>query len=245
MDETAKVLERVRKLLALAGSPDVHEAQNAAGQAARLMARHRITAAMLAEGCTEVGARLTNVVPERGDDVPEWRAVLLATVCTANHCVPVRLRGELGTRYGVVGRDDDARAVGYLHAYLARAVETAAEGHAHRDAEFQRSFRLGMVAAFVERLQRAERMARDTARREGVKAGGLGAVDRAIARVDSRIADAERAAEAMQAPGGGGRTVDVDSSGRGHRAGYQAGQHVPLDGRAGLAEAALGELGKG
>ena len=47
-EHVSKVAEKVRKLLALATSSNVHEAANAAAQAQKLMQEHKLTAADVA-----------------------------------------------------------------------------------------------------------------------------------------------------------------------------------------------------
>jgi hypothetical protein len=183
-----KVLDRVRKLLKLAESSNVHEAANAAARAQALMERHRIDAAALDDAEPESIGDYPDEPLESSRRIPRWKLGLAATVARLGGC-RVYLSGH-GDRRAVilVGRADDAAAVRLLYAHLCRELDrlTRKLGHG-RGRKWCTAFRLGAVATVVERLEQAQAEAHRAARaeaRQQVEAGDRGA----LARIEHGLA---------------------------------------------------------
>ena len=80
-----RIIERVRKLLALSNSSNEHEAALAAAHAQRLLAEHNLAMSELdvaEEGAGEVELQVARTVPK-------WLSSLFATVANAFDCFPI------------------------------------------------------------------------------------------------------------------------------------------------------------
>lgn len=191
-----KALDQIKKLFALASSPNEHEAAAAAAMAARLMEKHAITAAML-----DVPAADAPRVEDDPLDVQPrsttWRLRLAMAVAMAHGCyILVRgFQGEASRNLHLVGRADDTATARYVFAYLARAVEQLAKAQAGRGATWLNNYKLGVVDSIGLRLKAGQDAARREARAAAASDLATGAAtERAIARVDARSEDAKTAA---------------------------------------------------
>jgi hypothetical protein len=154
-DSTA--LERVRKLLALAGSPNVHEAASAAAMAQTLIERHRLERWLDAEE-----AAAADPIDD-GRDTPlevarrlrKWKVVLASTLAEANGCVAYTLKRGGDEAIVIVGRAADRAAVFELWGWLDKRVEWLSATHgAGRSRRWHEAFRVGAVDAVAERLRK-------------------------------------------------------------------------------------------
>lgn len=150
-----QVLERVRKLLALATSPNVHEAASAAAMAQALIARHRL------ESWLEAEAAVTTDPIEDGRDAPlevarkvrKWKVVLAGALAEANGCVSYTLRQGREEAIVLVGRAVDRAAVLELWSWLVKRIEWLSATHgAGESRQWHDAFRVGAAVAVGERL---------------------------------------------------------------------------------------------
>lgn len=215
-----QALDRVRKLLALATSPNVHEAASAAAQAQALIARHRLEDLLAAEGSVAhdpdpiVDARDTPLDVARRQR--PWKVALAAALAEANGCLVYTLETADGEALVLVGRGRDRAAVGALWPWLVKQIEwlsaTQGMGRARR---WHEAFRVGAVDAIAARLRATVSDAREAA--EGAEGPGLAVV--------ARVLEAERAAleryasEHLRLRPGRGLRVDAAAWRRGHAAG--------------------------
>jgi hypothetical protein len=181
--------ERIRKLLALADSPNEHEAALAAEKAQALMLRHGIELAAFA---VSSGERLG--VDERvlAGKVDPWRRILAAAVARSvgGRCVwepdgYQRCRGRIFF-YGPVGT---ARGIVELYCYLEAQlmVISAAATARRRDRRvhgrtWRTSFLLGAVGRVAERLDARRAEAAETTENGRALVLVTSAVDREIER---------------------------------------------------------------
>lgn len=191
------VIEKIKKLLALAQSSNANEAAVAAGLAAKLMAEHRIEQAML---CEDEPARVeeqieSNVLADRGKRMSRWASVLALHVARAHHCSVYYSGGTLT----IVGRRSDADAARYLYAFVAREIDRLARATGAGEGKtWANNFRLGAVSAVGRSLAAAAEAARREARQRAAASDTLGTgsalvrVDAALARIeahDARLAE--------------------------------------------------------
>lgn len=150
------IVERVRKLLALSTSPNVHEAAAAAAKAQELIERHRIDLALLeleaAGETTPVGVRQDVVYTFSGMRAFGWVLKLAQGIARANACrlwytsgyrlseVAVDARGkplrgpdgtlrrgrEVPAKIAGAGAPDDLKACAFLITYLVGEVDRLA-----------------------------------------------------------------------------------------------------------------------
>jgi hypothetical protein len=174
---TDKLLDRVIKLLALAESPNVHEAAAAAGRAQALITRHKL------EGLLEARERAEELLSDGQAEpldvarkIRKWKVVLAAGLARANGCEAYTVTvGRREQHLCVAGRPADQAAVAALWGWLVKRLEWLSATHgAGEDREWHESFRIGAADTIVERLeavQATERMALVDAVRAGGPAG--------------------------------------------------------------------------
>lgn len=187
-----KALDRVRKLLALATSPDVHEAATAAAQAQALITRHRLEAWLDAE---RDAADDPDPIADARDEPLDvarkqrpWKLVLASALAEVNGCLAYTLELNTGQAIVLVGRARDRAAVAALWAWLVRRIEWLSATHGEgRPRRWHEAFRVGAVDAISRRLRES-----DAAVHDGSEGAALAIVDRAI---EARRAALERFAD--------------------------------------------------
>lgn len=164
MTSPPPALARVRKLLALATSPNPHEAALAAARAQALIEAHRLQAWLEAERRVEEDP--DPIVDARDEPLEvarrlrKWKVVLAATLAEANDCIAYTL--ELGRERSIVlvGRGRDREAVAELWGWLVKRIEWLSATHgAGRDRAWHEAFRIGVVDAIAERLRQGSEQA--------------------------------------------------------------------------------------
>lgn len=98
-----RVIEKVRKLLALSSSNNQHEAALAAAHAQRLLAEHNLSMSELEvqeEGAGEVAIEVAKTVPK-------WLSSLFATVANGFDCFPIVTTSESCSRLRFIGVGED------------------------------------------------------------------------------------------------------------------------------------------
>lgn len=211
-----KALDRVRKLLALATSPNVHEAAAAAAQAQALITRHRLERWLDAE---REAAGDPDPIADGGDaplevarKVRPWKVALACALADVNGCVAYTVDRGGDEVVALVGRARDREAVEALWSWAVKRVEWLSATHgAGRSRRWHEAFRVGAVDVLARRLAEAAR---------GEREASAGA---ALATVD-RAAEAHRAAldrfveERLGLRSGRGMRVDAAAYARGRRA---------------------------
>lgn len=235
-----KLLERIRRLLRLSESPNVHEAASAAARARELMARHRIESAALEPEGLDPGIRDYPDEPlDTSKRLRPWKMQLGDAIARANGCrVYVLERGSM-LELVPVGREEDAALVRALYGELVKQVECLTRKHgAGRDRTFCNGFRLGVVSTLRERLERANVEAE-----RGLLEGGVfddeatvGGPDSALAPAAHALAVAKLSArehavdryleETLRLRKGKGRSLRADAEG--YERGLLAGHSVAL-----------------
>jgi hypothetical protein len=194
----AQIAERVRKLLRLAESnPEPREAALALAQAQALMTRHGIAAEMLREeqGAPEEPMQLwAEPLADRARARARWLWALAITLARANGCA-LYVENRHGHAQGIrlVGRASDAATVRYLLTYCERAIEALARRNRGNGRTWLNSYRLGCVDAIAAAIRREQSATVDSMRQEAASTNALVVVERAIAVVQRRAADANAA----------------------------------------------------
>lgn len=227
---TEAVLERVRKLLALAASStSEHEAAIAAGKADELIQQHRLTTEQLQGNATRESVVESDKPLWGGARMPSWVSVLAAKL--ARHygcCVYTRryLRGgrQNSAELRVIGLPSDVEIVHYLFAWLSMEVSRLA---ARRPRLHRMNYCLGAVVGIEKALQ-ASRAKTDAAHTATHGAS-------AALAVVNREEQAHAWANAAHGEMGKARGAQL-SGGQGaadaFRTGVAAGQALPVAGKA-------------
>jgi hypothetical protein len=163
-----KIVDRVRKLLALSKSDNPHEAENAAARAQEYIERYRLEAGELEESETKFGVYSDPLFV--GKRIADWRVALATAIAEPNGCEVLIWdqdpdeNGDYATDLLVAGPKRDCEAVHYLYGYLTKEVErvTRREG-VGRDRVWRDSFRSGLITRIRDRLMDAVERARETA----------------------------------------------------------------------------------
>jgi predicted SprT family Zn-dependent metalloprotease len=162
-DEQAKVLDRVAKLLALAESPNEHEAQVAMSTAQRLMLKYNIDVALRGSGA-RYGFRHLGLPTGRVTESQRILGSLLdehffVQVIWVNVWRP--LAGKRGKVLEVCGAPENLDLAAYVHDFLTHTAERLWSEHKRRrgvrkNAE-RRYYVAGVMAGFRDKLQSERR----------------------------------------------------------------------------------------
>lgn len=233
-----KIIDRIKKLLRLAQSSNVHEAANAAGQAQRLMEEHRIDQAVLdvgdgdgdqAEPDEPIREWLGQDAIHKSARLAQWKVQLTVGLASANAC---RCYIHNQREICLVGRPSDVATIRYLFTYLVREIDRLCRASCKGEGRIAaNSFRLGAVSAIRERLLAGRQEARDAARKklQGDTVAlvrletGLAKLDAKAREVDDWVKQHMRLRSGRR---GGGSARDWSAYERGR----QAGQSISLGG---------------
>jgi hypothetical protein len=207
------VLDRIAKLLALAESPNEHEAQAAMSAAQRLMLKHNIESVL---GGRESAYTIRHLGAPSGR-VPESQR-MLAGILTSFFFVkgiwiPVwrPLEGKRGSVLEVCGTLENLELAEYVHAFLNHTAERLwLEYKKQRSSAGRReNFIAGVMSGFRDRLERE----RKKSEQEGLVWVGDGELEHFLRRRHPQIRWTRR---------GGGRATEAYKRGR------EAGQSIVL-----------------
>jgi hypothetical protein len=233
------IRERIRRLLALSESGNVHEAAAAAAKAQELMSKHSIDQAELAEQAGEVDEPLCEEdLQFFGARIVPWRGLLASSLARANGCDCYnqvwRCGDDKRTRAisRILGPASAVQAVRYMLAYLEREIGRlvqAERAEGRSSAAWLNSFRLGASYEIGRRVTVAAAAAKASAAGHGC----------ALARIDR---DASRVAEAMAAKTlGAGRKPSIRNS-QAFLSGLVAGRTVGIGSGPALPSGPVGAL---
>jgi hypothetical protein len=211
------VLARVRKLLALSESPNVHEAAAAAAAAQALIAQHRLAGVLRAE--TEAPITDGREAPlESARRLRKWKIALASGLARANGCVAYTAEQADHTELLLVGRAADRDAVQAIWDWLVQRLELLSATHgAGKSRAWHDAFRIGAAEAVVARLAATNAHEQHALPVE------------ALVRVETAVADRNAAVDAYAASAlrlKAGRALRVDANGLAR--GRVEGQTTPL-----------------
>lgn len=236
MQQESKIVERVRKLMALAESDNVNEAANAAAAAQKLMAEHRISEAMLSAeaGEDENDVEVTNDVLAQFARREPWAGTLAMGLTKANGCEVYysSTHGKKGVDLRIVGATSDVQTVSYMYQYLVHEVERLCDAEAKRrrlagtieyanTRMWRASFRAGAAHTLCKRIEAAAQEQRREQHNAAIDAGGA-----AIVRLDGGLARLETLAEKVKEALPGNLRKGRQTTARRDMSGFVAGQRA-------------------
>jgi hypothetical protein len=243
-EQQKKIIDRVRKLLALGGDgSNANESAAAFAAAQRLMTEHAIESAMLDTSDEQPDEPVT--IFDAFDDAlshdkryVSWKGQLAMTLATGNGCHCYSSSGALH----LIGRPSDVATVRYFFAYCTKEVErlTRAQERGHSRVWYN-NYRQGVVDAIRLKVK-AERESLLHEMRSRATGMSLVVVDNAIAKVEERAKNAAEYGMAKLRLGKGrasGGRFDGDARMRGRRDGAR----INLRGGKGLGAGASKKLG--
>ncbi len=228
-----KLLDRVRKLLALAGSPNVHEAAAAAARAQSLIQTHRLQALLDAERLADPQIDPDPITDgrdaplEQGRRLRKWKIYLATRLAQVNGCIAYTAPVGREQQLLLAGRAADRAAVVELWQWLVHRIELCSATEASRlaaeepeagtpDRAWHEAFRVGAAEVVARRLEQVGEQVRDQAR------ASLGTA--ALARVEPALAARQAAVDTfadqnLRLKRGRSLRVDADAYRRGRAAG--------------------------
>ena len=213
----AALLDRVRKLLALAESPNVHEAASAAALAQTLIDKHRLQALLEADRAeataTEALDDGRDSPLETGRRVRTWKTVLASGLARLNGCVAYTTGRKKTAQLLVAGRPEDRAAVLEIWTWLVHRIELlSATLGPGQDRSWHDAFRIGAAEEILDRMAASQH-----AVHQEVEPTALVSVKEGLAR---RNAAVQRYAEqTLRLKPGRALRVDADGYARGKAAG--------------------------
>ena len=162
----AKVLDKIKKLLALSTSSNVNEAATAAAAAQRLMLEHKLTEVDVSES---QDGQMFELSMGAAGFVSRWKFVLVTVVARAFFCEAIGLRMGARRKVRIVGQRGDVEISSQVFKYLHREIDRLARAEVSRVAvesqvygesvdlrHYLDSFRRGAVVAIIEKLRQGE-----------------------------------------------------------------------------------------
>lgn len=151
------LVARVRKLLALAGSPNVHEAASAAAAAQALVERHRLqgllAAAEAADDPVDPVTDGREAPLEASRRLRRWKVALAASLAAHNGCVAYTAARGDATLLLVAGRAEDREAIAAIWGWLVARLEWLSATHGpSRSRAWHEAFRVGAAEVVATRL---------------------------------------------------------------------------------------------
>lgn len=125
--ENHEVLEKIKKLIALATSPNEHEAALAMEKASKLLEKHNLSMADL-QSHKAVDPTMFMVSKEMGKRVPKWIQILYLHVAQVFDCeLLIQKHVNSLQSYAIVGQKDDIEMTKHFCAYFIITIPKLAE----------------------------------------------------------------------------------------------------------------------
>ena len=161
--EKTPIIDRIKKLLALANSSNEHEAALAAAHAQRLLAAHNLAMADIT--ASDRPQKADRVETDVARSLPKWIRHLSAAVSSAFDCQAIH--HPTAGKMTFIGVGADVQVAAYTFTYLDRTVRKLCAGYlkqhagsmmAGRQRELLRhSYNLGAVSTITRQLQDQKR----------------------------------------------------------------------------------------
>lgn len=167
--ERSAILERIRKLFALAGSANQHEAEAAMRMAHRLMLKHNLERPNGEEGAAAYGFRHLGRYTGRVSEAERVLAGLLGEFFFVQPIWTTVFRVQDQKRVSVLevtGRHENLAMAEYVYGFLQRAAEALWKAHKQehaitRDTD-RRVYTAGVMRGFAEKLRKERSAAEST-----------------------------------------------------------------------------------
>ena len=143
--EQTNIIEKIKKLLALASSPNPHEAALAMEKATALLAKHNLSYAQLE---TKEKIDMGCAVRPMGKRIPTWKQNLFSCVTNTLDCVPILEKSYTGQSYKIIGHPADVAIARDLFENLLHIVDMMGSVYAGN----KNSYRMGIIRTINDRL---------------------------------------------------------------------------------------------
>jgi hypothetical protein len=188
MSNASSVIEKVRKLLTLSKSDNIHEANAALQTANKLIEQYRLSESELEINDNfECEAIVDDDKPlyESGR-ITRWKSLLAQVLARHYGCALWNAKSYRSNSYQLVGRKSDIEIVRYMFAWLSMEADRLSsslskkQGHDRSSGKiFCASYCLGFASGISEQLNASKKSAAEKS------------TSQAITKLDSRLAEAE------------------------------------------------------
>jgi Protein of unknown function (DUF2786) len=201
----AKLLDRIRKLLALTASPNANEAAVARSKAKKLMAEHGLGEQEVLD--SETSGKIFEMSMGAEGFASRWKFVLVALVARAHGCEAIGLRRGKLRKVKMVGTKKDTEEASKLFTCLLGEIERivkiecadppdeildeVALGYRRSLRAYLDSFRRGAVTALAERLKAKKQSASSSSPPLGAMVLAGGGKPKAREHVKSKFPEAK------------------------------------------------------
>lgn len=141
------LIEKIKKLLALATSANENEATAAAEKASLLLAQYNLS---LADLGTEEQENVAEAIVETTARTKTWKMILLSGIAEANGCEALR-RNYTGSTF-LLGTPTNLMVCHQLYDYLTSAIERQANVRKGKGRAYLNGFRVGCATRVSQRL---------------------------------------------------------------------------------------------
>lgn len=163
MNNIQSIIEKVRKLLALATSQNVNEAANAAAKANELIDEYRLSVDQLGASSSDADDPLIHDEAEplfESDRSMAWRKTLALKLSQHYGCYVWNKKSKRNIFYVVAGRQSDITVLRYMFAYLSSECMRLSTAHSKgKGRNYAESYRLGFVAGVTSALAESRQQA--------------------------------------------------------------------------------------
>ncbi|MEY4575596.1 MAG: hypothetical protein RL701_299 [Pseudomonadota bacterium] len=211
--ERSPILERIRKLMALADSPNQHEAEAAMRMAHRLMLKHNVERPGQDDTALDYGFRQLGRATGRISEAESLLAGLLGEFFFVQPIWVSVFRVEDRKRASaleITGRHDNLDMAEYVYGFLMHAAESLWREHKRKQAierhADRRAFMAGVMRGFAEKLRKE----RKTEAEAGLVWVGDPRSDRYFSNRHPRVRTTRYVSSAGSAAGGHGRAAGRD-----------------------------------
>lgn len=212
--DAAALVDRVRKLLALATSPNVHEAAAAAARAQAMIDDHRLAGLLDEQDRADADVTDGQDQPlEQARRIRKWKTVLAGRLADLNGCVAYTAGHRGHQKLLLAGHPVDRVAVIEVWSWLTHRMELLSASHgAGQDRAWHDAFRIGAAETIAARMAETQ-----TVVRAALETTALVRVQPALARradAVQRFVDQQ-----LRLKPGRGMSLDADGYARGKAAG--------------------------
>lgn len=166
--ELQKVIDKVKNLLALSKSDNVHEATAAANKANQLIDEYRLSSMDLSEDNSEIDPLIedADAIYESGRQI-FWKVNLVIVLANHYGCAVYNhanySTGRMFSRFKLIGRTSDIQIVKYMFSWLSMECQRLAEINGKgRGKVYIQSYCLGFVSGIKEQLNKSRKEAEKT-----------------------------------------------------------------------------------
>jgi len=149
-----KIIDKIRKLLALGQSPNENEAKLAIANAQKLLMKHNL----IMSDIENIQSETDSFVLDSGSRVANWKCDLAYAIAEHNYC-RILIQRWRGTKqrpgkfqFVLIGKAHNVVIITEMYKYLVEAIDKMAVKSKIKGATGKNSYRLGVVEGIKERL---------------------------------------------------------------------------------------------